>query len=851
MTHRPVSRLPDLLILACLLAAAMGGTLPAQEVRRAIPVEPPTPPAVPFDSPTPSATPGPAASPKPSPTPKTTAAPKPTATPTPTPAPTPEVPEISTAAPTPAPPSSSSKSPETVLIDFANSFYSRKMYDTAAPEYEKYLSTYPAGAERQAAEFRLGECYRALGDMNAAKLAYQTLLDNFGTGEFIGPAAYRLAELYLEEKDYSDAETYFRKASVRVRDPILSNAARFYMARCLENLSRTSEARSIYEDLGAVKESNPFREASLVSLSRLLAASNRKIEALKPLEAVAAGTENPQLKAEATVKAALLKIDLNQPDKAAADLTRALQMPGIGPWKEVARIGLLRVLYETGKYKPLIEQYYATAAEYSGESKPEVILLAANSNRQLAQHDQARQLYEVVIRDYPGTVFAKEAQYERLVCLYASNDPNLTKEVDEYLAQNPDPVKRDQVVLLKAEALYKRKDYAAAAPVYACIGASRLMPSFKSEALFKLGWCYMQTKDIEHAIPAFTDFLEFYPTNKLVPAALAQRAIALQQTKNFGAALKDFDALITRYPGAKEREFALQQKALTLGQQQDNAGMAEMFKLLLREYPKSPAAAQANYWVGVAAFEAKDYKNSIAPLEAASKADREQFFERAIQRIMLAYYCLEDREALAAGVDAYAKSGGKGKVPAEMLRWLGTSYLADKKFEQGEKYLAQLAGRKDEAVADDRLNLGRCQFKLGKFGDAVKTMRTYLEEISQPFPRATGLLVMGEAQLGLSLFDDAKKSADEACLLQPEGRINAEGLMLSGDILTAQKQYDDAARVYQKIAVVFDDPEITPQALEKACIALKATGKTQDAAKVLNTLQSKYPEYQVKQAARK
>jgi len=335
-----------------------------------------------------------------------------------------------------------------------------------------------------------------------------------------------------------------------------------------------------------------------------------------------------------------------------------------------------------------------------------------------------------------------------------------------------------------------------------------------------------------------------------VPAALAQRAIAYQQSKNFGAALRDFNALIARYPGAKEKEFALQQKALTLGQQQDNAGMAETFKQLLREYPKSPAAPQANYWIGWSAFESKDYKNSIAPLEAASKGDREQFFERAKQRIMLAYYCLEDREALSNEVDDYVKAGGKGKVPPEMLRWLGTSYVNDKIYDRGEKYLALLVARQDEAVVDDRLNLGRSQLKQSKYSEAVKTMKIYLDQVKQAFQRATGLLVMGEAQLGLCQYDDAQKSANEACSLQPEGRLNAGGLMLSGDILMARQQNEEAARVYQKVAVVFDDQEVTPQALEKACIALRTAGKPQDAAKVLNTLQSKYPEYQVQQSAR-
>ena len=108
-----------------------------------------------------------------------------------------------------------------------------------------------------------------------------------------------------------------------------------------------------------------------------------------------------------------------------------------------------------------------------------------------------------------------------------------------------------------------------------------------------------------------------------------------------------------------------------------------------------------------------------------------------------------------------------------------------------------------------------------------------------------GLLVLAEALLGLNQYADAQKAVDEACYLQPEGRVNAEGLMLGGDIQMARQQYDEAAKLFQKVAVVFDDPEVTPHALEKACIALKAEGKIPESAKVLNTLQSKYPEYQL------
>ena len=148
--------------IGLILVGGFAFSLQAQEVRRALPVDAstsasdlPAPKAIPFAESLPKLT---------TPAPRT---PSPTPTSTPSPTPTLGVPESITTLPTPAPLSANSKSPDVILLDYANSFYSRKLYETAAPEYEKYLSTYLGGPERQAAEFRLGECYRALRDINS------------------------------------------------------------------------------------------------------------------------------------------------------------------------------------------------------------------------------------------------------------------------------------------------------------------------------------------------------------------------------------------------------------------------------------------------------------------------------------------------------------------------------------------------------------------------------------------------------------------------------------------------------------------------------------------------------------
>jgi tetratricopeptide (TPR) repeat protein len=822
---RLIIRLPA---MAAVLLAGHG--LLAQEVRRATPVNPdddvPVARAIPLQ-PFEQTTPGPGA------TPATRA-----------PAPTLNTETTTVSSPTPHP---ADESTDEVQLDFANGFYARGMVESAAPEYEKYLTQYPGAPllDRQSALFRLGECYRRMGNIDAAKNSYATLLLNYAVGQFVGPAAYRLGDMAYAAKDFDSALNYYRKASVHLSDPAVVLAAKYYSARCLEEEKLPSEARVSYQDIIDTKGDNPYRDPSRLALAEILSNYGRKQEALDQLEALAGEAAQPAVKAEALVKAGLLAIDLAQPTKATDYLNKALTIPEIGEWKPIAQIGLLRVLYEAAKYKDLVNEYESAFENVPVDVKPEVLILAADSKRQLEDFPGASALYQQIIKDYPASPYAEEAKYENLVSLYNSNDPGLLPEVDAYLAGKADVTKRDQISLLKAEALFKAKKYDEAAPVYASLQDSTLSSSYRSEALFKLGWCYMQTQQPDKAIVALTGFLKDYPLNKLEASALAQRAIAYQQTKDLPSALKDFDRLLTDYPKTKERELALQQKALILGEQEDNAGMAETFKQLLDEYPNTPAAAQANYWIGFAAFSAKDYKACVAPLEAARKLDKAQFFERATVRIIAAYYTLGDRDALAAEVDLYNNNNPKDKVQADVLRSLGSSYLAAKDYANAEKYLDQLAGR-EEVTSDDWLALGNARLGAKKYPEAIESINKYLAAATDPVSQAKGLLVLGRAQLEAGKLDEAQASADKACSLQPEGLQNAQGRLLSGDIQVARLDFDSAAKIFQSIAVIIDDAQITPVALEKAYDCLNHEGDTAGAAKVLNELQTKYPEYQVK-----
>jgi TolA-binding protein len=729
------------------------------------------------------------------------------------------------------------------------------LYDLAAPEYQKYLDDYPGAPGRANAYFSLGECYRNLGKPGPARNSFQKVLDDLGESDFAGPAAYALAEMAFTNKNYAAALPLFHRSAAKSKESAVALSARYFEARCLEILDRKDEACDIYLQVAEVKGPNPYREDARQTGAALALARGRKTDALRQYEALSNETQKPALKAEAMVRAGLLAVDLEQPekgkmDKAMADkantlLQKARNLPEAGRWRGIAQVGLLRLQFQSGQYAQLLSDYKKVQAQIPEEARAEVKLFAANSQRQIGQTKEAEETYAEIIAKYPNREEAKDARYQRLINVYNSDPNALLTEVDEFLKSSPTPERADQAKLLKAEALYKQQKYAEAAPIYAELRASQLSPKLRGETAYKLGLCYLQTKDVPGLIEAFGYFVQAFPDNPQAPFALAQRALVYQQDKNYTAALSDLNTILTKYPGAKEREAALQEKALILGQQNDPKGMTDAFRQLLKEFPKSTVAAQAQYYIGKTALETKDYKTALAALNAARQLNKDQYYNLATVRIISCYFYMKDRAALTREIDNFMASSAPTSVPAEILESVGTDYYNEKNYPAAEKYLSALGkiDNRGNVKPDFWFYLGDAASRMKHFEEAENAFSNYLQNATDPAGKAKVLLALGAVKISAHKADDAQKIAEEIMTLQPEGRVNAEARLLAGDVQLERGRFDDASKAFMGVALLYDDPAITPRALEKAASAYQKAGKAEEADRVSRQLREKYPDY--------
>src|SRR4030095_12169367 len=249
-----------------------------------------------------------------------------------------------------APPTRESEAPDRRQLDYANALFTRKLYDLAIPEYQKYLDDYPGRPGRANACFSLGECYRNLNRPSSARTNFQKVLNDYSDSEFAGPAAYALAEIAFTQKDYSAALSLFHRSAAKSKESAVALSARYFEARCLEVLGRKDEAADIYQEVAGAGNPNPYREDARWTAASILTARGRKTDALKQYEALSNEAQKPVLKAESAVRGGIIALELIQADKGKSDkavidrATRLLQrgrtLSEPGKFRAIAEVGL-------------------------------------------------------------------------------------------------------------------------------------------------------------------------------------------------------------------------------------------------------------------------------------------------------------------------------------------------------------------------------------------------------------------------------------------------------------------------------------------------------------------------------
>ncbi len=739
-------------------------------------------------------------------------------------------------------------------LSYANLLFSHQQYAIAIRQYELFLKDHPDSPNAASAAYRLGECYLQLKQLVQAKQAYGQMLKQFKTGIYAGAAAFRLATLYFNEKNFAKAIPYFDLAKTNIDNPGIELQSSYYRAHCLELTGKQKEALAAYQQLLATRgqgPENPFAESSRMAIARLYTELGDNAAALQAFRDVIARSKDAAHLDEANARGGLIAAKLGQREESSQMLDKVLKSESAKTWKALAQIGLIFNYFSDGDYEAVIRTYNRGIYDAPADSRAQMLLLVAHAYRLTEQLEEAADVYGILERNYRERPEGIEGGYRRLQCLHLLNDGGLPVLAGRYIEQQRkiDPKSKflDLALLMKAEWHFEQNEFAEAAKAYAEVRPQNIAQEHHIARLYKLGWSQVEGGLPAKGIATLGEFLEKYPQDPLAPSALAKRASAQQTAKDLKKALADYQALASRYSESSELEFALQQIAVIQLELKDTPAMVTAFLNLLEKYPETDAAAEANFWIGSGYVQQKKYRQAIAYLDKARKLDGKTYYEVATRRIILASYQLEDVDSLADETEAFLAEKRKLTIPLPIFTYLGIKLFEKGQFERAARFL-ELASTPDspEQTRPEVWDyLGRANLKLKRYAKVIAPLDFYLDFIQRPSLRAKTYVNKGTAQLGLKKYDLATDDANEALRLQKEGRINATARMLLADIAFAKGDHESAARLYLIVSQLFVDPLITPLALHKASLAYGKSGQAEKARELEVELRKKYPAFEV------
>ncbi|MDF1755811.1 MAG: tetratricopeptide repeat protein [Verrucomicrobiales bacterium] len=764
-------------------------------------------------------------------------------------------------------------------LAYADLLYSQKEYAKAARQYQIFIRENPTSPNVQSGWFRLGECYLQVGQAKDASTTFQHIVKSFKTGAYVGSAAYRLAVLSFNAKDYNSAVTNFEIAARELTSAEAKHQATYYHARSLQFTKQFDQSLALYDKViksNPDPSTNPFHERSLLESARIYFDKGEKDKAKELFLTLSKTATTQTIREESIVRAGLIAAEAGQIAESEEMLNQAFRFPDTSPWKSLAQVGAIFNAYSRQDYDRVISIYGSGSLAISEEYHAKMLLIVGHSYRIKGEANAASKIYSLLESKYPNKSEGMDAGYRKLQILHQQGTGSLPTEGRRYVERvkkiNPKDPYIDTAMLMVAEfhftqaekgvarkdTAYAKKNYLLAANAYGEVREENIKDEFKPVRLYKQGWAYLEAGELENGILAISRFIKRFPDNPLAASALAKRGNTYQSVEDFTFALDDYQKIIEKYPNSPELELAMQQKALIYAHQRNLPKMIDSYEQLLKRFPNTSGKDEATYWIGVGHFDLEDYAKAIPPLELARRLNPEAFTNRTTIRMILAHYQLEQIPELTEAARTYIQSGRDAGVPSEaakkdkrvpipkpVLEYIGRKLAKDRKYEDAEFFLTHLStpdSPKDTSATIWKV-LAECRMSLQKYSESVPAWDNYLVLTEEPIEKGYAYLQRGKSQLALTNYDQARDSARECLRIVKQGRVNAEARILLGDIAAGEGDLEGAVREYLVVSQIFEDKEITPIALTKAINVYLSLGDQEEAAKLKNQLGAKFPDF--------
>ena len=620
-----------------------------------------------------------------------------------------------------------------------DSFFLSQDYNGAIAKYRKFIALYPSSPLRVAALFRIGASYFELKDYVEARAGLQTAIDRAPKDFFAPLAQLFIAESFLASGQPREALFAFTKVLTQYPDAIkIAPLAAFKLAWCQNQVGDYGQSVQTASSFAQQFPSHPLAKDVYMVMADSLVRLKHYPEAISAYQRVIDIAPNTE-----TAEQALFLILKSQYDQKAFNSI-------LTSYQFIFR----RLPPSRSKWRSLSYLYAADA------------YLALN------QVDEAKVLYEMILKVYPDDAAALYAQDGLAWCYsYKGDDAGALdarrKLKDMMTVATSSAGFSGGNELGIADSLFNQKSYDDAYTLYAKFAADYPSSPQAPAALYRAAMCSYHQRYYSQAIDLWGRLIALYPNAKDAPQARAQRADTLFRAQKYAQAADAYRGLLTADPKGDAAPQARLRLAQCAFEQKDDAGAVSEVRALVAAFPNAPEATDGldvldgvfdrsrsfDYratWRAVAAaapgtsiageaqfrlarreFEAKDYAAAAAEFQKFS-VDFTNHPELPKAQFLLAESELQLKR-YADAAQAYerllANFDKNDDFPAAVFHLAGAYFAQDKFADAARVYARLLEEYPDSDYSSPALyNQALCYQKLGKLDLAQYAFQKYAAE---------------------------------------------------------------------------------------------------------------------------
>ncbi|MCZ7601521.1 MAG: tetratricopeptide repeat protein [Melioribacteraceae bacterium] len=337
--------------------------------------------------------------------------------------------------------------------------FSLSEYNAAASTFEGFISKFPFSSLKDRALYRLGIIYVNDREYDKARTRLNELVQNYFGSEFLGSAYYLIGESYSAQKRYDEASENFRLALNYSSTNSFQANTIYSLGNAYEHLGDYDKAVEQYDEILSF-----YRDSELESLAQLRIGAT--YYNLKKYDNAVIELSDPKIKrlnsqkeTEALMLLANSFFKLKE-YKNAQDIFNELieKNPELSNEEQI-KFSLAKINFQSGNYDEAYDAFIELITSDVDSVVANSVYWAAESKRYSGQTNQAAELYERFLENFPNQKLAEQVAFNLASIYYQEKREVDAEKILLNLRSSPNSNIRIRSFNLLGEINFNRRKY--------------------------------------------------------------------------------------------------------------------------------------------------------------------------------------------------------------------------------------------------------------------------------------------------------------------------------------------------------------------------------------------------------